>query len=174
MKNSDGNEYKSPASALIWSMALPGFGQFYNGQILLGIILMILEVGVNIISKLNFSIIESFHGDFMKAHNLIKYDWGIYYPSIWAFSMWQAYNKARTINYSLESRMNKKIKLTGFFFGATVGMNLGLYWHFHFLNHLNRFFSFLNSPVFAGLIIGLIFALIGQLIEKKLAGANEN
>ncbi|MCM2534342.1 hypothetical protein NDK43_20815 [Neobacillus pocheonensis] len=61
------NEYKSSVSTHLWSFALPGFGQVYNGQVLLGIIFMLWESGANLLSGLNLAIMESFHGDFLCA-----------------------------------------------------------------------------------------------------------
>lgn len=161
-------EYKSPLAALLWSLALPGFGQVYNGQTILGIIFMVWELLANVLSGLNKAIMVSFHGEFIKAHDLINYEWGMFYPSIWLFSMWQAYNKALTINSHISGRQNKEAKLTGLFFGATLGMNLGIYWHIS-PKHLNiRLLSFIHSPVFFGLLLGGLFGVFGHLIEKGI------
>ncbi len=160
-------EYKHPVAALVWSFALPGFGQIYNGQLVLGIILVLLELIINQYSLLNISIFYSFHGDFQLGHDVINYQWGMYYPSIWAFSMWHAYNKSISINHYLNEGKNKKIYLTGFFFGGVFGMNLGIYWHVFFLSTIGSF-SFLASPVFSGLLTGIAFSFIGHLFEKIL------
>lgn len=92
-------EYKSPITALSWSLMMCGFGQFYNGQYIFGMVLLLCEGMVNVLSKLNVSILHSFHGKFQMAHDVVSYQWGIFYPSIYGFSMWQAYNKAIIINY---------------------------------------------------------------------------
>lgn len=160
------NEFKSPVSALVWSLAMPGFGQVYNGQVILGLIFMFWELGSNLLSGLNLSIMESFHGDFQKAHDVIHYEWGMYYPSVWAFSMWQAYNKAKTINAQNEGKQHKEVELTGFFFGSTIGMNMGIYWHIPFVYNTFMYLNFLESPVLCGLLCGFIFGWIGHRIEK--------
>lgn len=160
-------EYKSPIAALLWSFALPGFGQIYNGEVLIGVIFMILELGTNVISNLNLAIFETFHGDFDKAHSVINYNWGMFYPSVWAFSMWQAYNKAKMINCKLDNKQFRKSEYTGFFIGAVIGMNFGVYWHLPDF-HNGGFFGFLQSPVFFGLILGLCFGYIGHLTEKSV------
>ncbi|MCQ6279145.1 hypothetical protein [Bacillus sp. EB600] len=162
-------EYKCPLAALLWSFTLPGFGQIYNDQFFLGIIFMFCELGVNNFSHLNLSIMESFHGDFKKAHDLINYQWGIYYPSIWCFSMWQAYNRALAINAQLKGKVNKKYELVGLLFGFTFGMDLGIFWHFSFIpqSQVNPV-QFLSTPVFSGLIIGLLLGLTGHFIEGRI------
>lgn len=170
MKNEKTKEYKSPIAALLWSFTLPGFGQMYNEQYLLGIIFMLWEIGVNTCSQLNLSIMESFHGDFTKAHDIIHYQWGIFYPSVWCFSMWQAYNRAVSINADIEGKINKKFKLLGLLFGFTFGMDLGIFWHFHFIERqiAPTPLRILTSPVFSGLFIGLLFAFIGHYIEVRI------
>jgi H+/Cl- antiporter ClcA len=54
---------------------------------------------------------------------------------------------------------------TGFLSGLVIGMNLGIYWHFPLAANDNYFY-FLESPVFFGLILGLILGCIGHWIEK--------
>lgn len=169
MEKTKVKEFKSPIAALLWSFALPGFGQIYNEQYFLGIMFMICELGINTISQLNLSIMESFHGDFTKAHNIINYQWGIFYPSVWCFSMWQAYNRAISINAHLEGKINSKYQLVGLLFGFTFGMDLGIFWHFNFIPHNHNVpLNLLSSPVFSGLFIGLLLAFAGHYIEKKI------
>lgn len=160
-------EYKHPVAALLWSFSLPGLGQIYNGQQLLGIILVLLELIINQLSSLNISIFASFHGDFQLGHDAINYQWGMYYPSIWGFAMWHAYNTSISINHYLDEKKNKKTYLTGFFFGGVFGMNLGIYWHVLFLSTMGSF-AFLASPVFSGLLTGIICSFIGHTLEKVL------
>lgn len=155
------DNYKSPIAALCWSLALPGFGQFYLREVFLGIILMLLELGVNINSNLNLAVYYAFHGDVQQSHTIINYEWGLFYPSIWAFSMWHAYNRAKTINSSANN-VAKRTYLTGFFIGLVIGMNLGLYWHDNPLFMRN---NVSHSPIFNGLILGIAGASIGHLID---------
>lgn len=166
-------EYKYPLASLLWSLALPGFGQIYNGQIVLGIILMIWELFSNVFSSLNLSIMETFHGNYHEAHDVINFQWGMFYPSVWGFSMWQAYNKAITINQNIKGKVNKESYLTGFFFGGVFGMNLGIYWHVPFL-YTQKGLALLESPVFLGLIFGIILSLLGHWIEKLFLIFKEN
>lgn len=48
-------QYKSPYAALFWSCVLPGFGQFYNKDYIVGAVLIVLEFLINLNSNLNLS-----------------------------------------------------------------------------------------------------------------------
>ncbi|QKY71513.1 hypothetical protein [Lentibacillus sp. CBA3610] len=155
---------KSPVAAMLWSFALPGFGQLYNRDYLLGLLLVAWEIIINLYSNLNIALMHSFHGDFEMAHDIIDYEWGLFYPSVFAFSLWQAYNKAKAVTYRQEHQKElKKVYFTGLFFGLTTGMNIGLTTH-----HLYQVkaLQFLAFPVFSGLFFGVIGAVIGHLIER--------
>jgi TM2 domain-containing membrane protein YozV len=162
-------ERKSPVAAMLWSIAFPGFGQIYNGEFVRGVLFMISETLINVLAKLNLSIYYSFHGEFEKAHETIDYQWGLFYPSLFCYSIWHAYNRARSINAQLDGQELRNNKLTGFFFGLMLGMNLGLYWHFDSLGSYYPAFKIIDVPVFSGLIHGLILASIAHLIETLVA-----
>lgn len=141
---------QSPWAALLWSLALPGFGQLYNRDYFIAVVLITLEFYTNYGSHLNLSLLYTFHGDLTRAHDMVNYEHGLFYPSIWGFSMWQAYNRAKRMNDS-----SSEVGLNGPFFGLVAGMNIGLYTHFLFI-----------SPVYCGLVVGLIGVVFGFFIEK--------
>ncbi|GGB53661.1 hypothetical protein GCM10011409_34110 [Lentibacillus populi] len=161
MKNK--NTYKSPIAAMLWSLALPGFGQLYNGDFLLGIILMVWEVILNLQSHLNLGIMYTFKGDFEKVDQLLNFEWGLFYPSVFSFSLWQAYNRAKAINHRHQyNKELKRVYLTGFFIGLVTGMNMGINWHEGFLSTISPIFE---TPVFSGIVYGLTCAFVGHLLE---------
>lgn len=80
--------------ALLWSVALPGFGQFRNGKYVKGILLILLEFAINVQSNLNLVIISSFHGDIRNAINQADYQWLMFYPCAYMFGIWDAYKDA--------------------------------------------------------------------------------
>ncbi|MCG9968996.1 hypothetical protein L9W92_13225 [Pelotomaculum terephthalicicum JT] len=133
---------KKPWVAALWSFIFPGFGQFYNGDYLVGIVLIILEIIVNINSNLNLSIYYTFNGDFAESFKVVDWKWILFYPSILNLGMWQAYYRAGG-------------KGNGFFIGFQFGGSFGLYW------------SLLGSPMFGGMLGGFIGALMGRIIEKR-------
>ncbi|MEQ6378208.1 hypothetical protein RZN25_15455 [Bacillaceae bacterium S4-13-56] len=151
--------YQSPWAALLWSIAIPGFGQFYNRDYFLGLLLIGWEVLVNLQANVNESILYSFNGELYKAYEVSDLSWGLFYPAVFCYSIWQAFNKALKMNVenSVEGEnILLRPHLTGFFFGMTIGMDFGLIW------------SFFISPVFSGLSLGLILGYIGHQIEKGI------
>lgn len=148
--------YKSPWSALVWSVAIPGFGQLYNREFLLGVFLMIWEVVVNLLANLNLSILYSFRGDLQASYDVVNWEWALFYPSVYAYGIWQAFNSSLRTNYEQEIEGEDKHfrpRFTGLFIGMLLGMNFGLYW------------CFLTSPVFSGLSLGILLAIVGHNTE---------
>jgi len=157
-------EYKSPVAALLWSITMAGFGQYYNGQYIIGTILFASEILINNFSGINWSIFFSFFGSWNESYETFNLQAGLFYPSVYYFSIWQAYNKAFVINCHQDNRNPpKETYLTGFFFGNVIGMNLGVYW-----KPIKVLFSELQSPIFNGLILGIIVGYIFHQIEKRI------
>ncbi|WNF38763.1 hypothetical protein RJD24_10215 [Bacillaceae bacterium IKA-2] len=153
------NVYKSPKAAALWSIALPGLGQVYNRDYIVGFILLIGEVIINVMSNLNLAIFYAFTGNVQQSFQVIDFQWGLFYPSLYAYSIWSAYNRANEINFQLKNDNiappNETIsKYTGLFFGFLIGMHSGIYW----MNYV--------SPIFGGLLVGFGGAILGHQIEK--------
>lgn len=80
--------------ALLWSIALPGFGQLLNREYLKGIIFIALEFIINVQSHFNEIILQSFNGNIEKAIEGTEYQWLMFYPCVYFFAMWDAYKDA--------------------------------------------------------------------------------
>jgi hypothetical protein len=80
--------------ALLWSIALPGFGQILNGSLFKGFVFIFLEIFVNVLSKFNLAILYSFTGEIQKAIDVTNFQWLMFYPCIYMFAMWDAYRNA--------------------------------------------------------------------------------
>lgn len=85
---------KSPFEKLMWSIALPGFGQYLNGKYFKGTILLILEFLINVQANFNQVILLSFHGKIDEAIKHADFQWLMFYPCLYFFSMWDAVNDA--------------------------------------------------------------------------------
>src|SRR5699024_8901014 len=79
---------------LLWSIALPGFGQLLNRQYFKGFILITLEVIINIKGKINLVIMNSYLGNMEKAINEADILWLMFYPCLYLFAIWDAYRDA--------------------------------------------------------------------------------
>jgi hypothetical protein len=79
---------------LLWSIALPGFGQFLNGKLVKGIVLVILEFLINVQANFNEAIISSFQGNISLSIQQLDFQWLMFYPCLYFFAMWDAWKDA--------------------------------------------------------------------------------
>lgn len=84
----------SKLEVLLWSIALPGFGQLLNRKYVKGILLVLLEFAINMMGRLNEVIIFSFHGEIERAIESTDYQWLMFYPCLYFFAIWDAYKDA--------------------------------------------------------------------------------
>ena len=84
----------NPKEKLLWSIALPGFGQLLNGKYLKGILFIVLEFTINVQSHFNELILFSFNWDIEKAVEHTEYQWLMFYPCVYFFAMWDAFKDA--------------------------------------------------------------------------------
>jgi hypothetical protein len=75
----------------MWSIAIPGFGQLMNKRYFKGIILIILELIVNVKANINTAIVLSFLGQTKQAVDICNYQWLMFYPCVYLYSIWDAY-----------------------------------------------------------------------------------
>jgi hypothetical protein len=64
----------NPIEKLLWSIALPGFGQFLNGRLLKGSAFVFLEFLINIQANFNEVIISSLHAEIERAISQADYN----------------------------------------------------------------------------------------------------
>ncbi len=133
----------------MWSIALPGFGQYLNGKYFKGTVLLILEFLINVQADFNQVILLSFHGEIGDAIKHADYQWLMFYPCLYFFSMWDAVKDAGggKASYSFLPYVFAAFFVTvGLIFSSNVtifGVLLGPVW-------LPMLF------VFPGVIIGVI------------------
>jgi hypothetical protein len=85
---------KRELEVILWSIALPGFGQILNQQILKGSLFIVLEFLINVQSNFNLSIMYSFLGEIQNAIDVTNYQWLMFYPCLYMFAIWDAYKDA--------------------------------------------------------------------------------
>lgn len=80
---------------LLWSIALPGFGQLLNGKTIQGTLFILIEILINVQANLNQVLILSFYGQVEESIYLTNYEWLLFYPCFYFFVMWDAYREER-------------------------------------------------------------------------------
>ncbi|MHC5531829.1 hypothetical protein [Priestia megaterium] len=149
--------------AVLWSIALPGFGQLLNGQLIKGLTFIFLEFLINTKSSFNNAILYSFLGQINKAIEVVNYQWLMFYPCVYMFAMYDAY-KYSTKNTPYLSFL----PFVGGAYTVTVGLMYSSKLHFG---------EVLLGPIWLPIIFlvpGLILGFIVRyLLMKCLKGINE-
>ncbi|MCR8926655.1 hypothetical protein NLI92_001983 [Priestia megaterium] len=149
--------------AVLWSVALPGFGQLLNGQLIKGLTFIFLEFLINTKSSFNNAILYSFLGQINKAIEVVNYQWLMFYPCVYMFAMYDAY-KYSTKNTPYLSFL----PFVGGAYTVTVGLMYSSKLHFG---------EVLLGPIWLPIIFlvpGLILGFIVRyLLMKCLKGINE-
>lgn len=73
--------------SILWSISLPGFSWPLNRRIIKGFILIGLEFLINIQANFNHAILLSFHEEIKEAIEITNYQWLMFYPCLYFFSM---------------------------------------------------------------------------------------
>ncbi|MEH7072643.1 hypothetical protein [Neobacillus drentensis] len=144
------NTYK--LEAILWSVAFPGFGQLLNGQLIKGIMFIVLEFIINVNSFFNQAIMFSFLGQIKEAAEVVNYQWLMFYPCVYMFAMYDAYKCAEG--------ENPRFSFVPFAFGAYF-VTIGL------MYSPNKFFGIFFGPIWLpmmslipGLAIGFIIRYV--------------
>lgn len=150
---------KDPLEMLFWCIALPGFGQFLNGMYLKGIVLILLEVIINMGSRLNLVIIDSFQGNIQQAIDDTNYQWLMFYPCVYMFGIWDAYKDAGG-----GDSPHAALPFVFCAFFGTVGV---------IYSSSMRLFGVLMGPIWLGLIFAGVGIVVGLLLKWMLTTMQE-
>jgi hypothetical protein len=148
------------SEALLWSIALPGFGQLLIGQYFKGGLFVFLEFLINVCSQFNLAIMYSFLWEIDKAFKVIDYQWLMFYPCLYMFAMWDSYR------YAMPEE--EKLTFLPFVFGAyfiTVGL---------MLSPKLTIFNIQLGPVFWPMLFLPIGLLVGYLIRLVILRVQMN
>jgi len=147
---------KNAYEKLLWSIALPGFGQILNQKYVKGILFIFLELIVNIQSNFNEAIISSFHGNIEISIVQINFGWLMFYPCLYFFSMWDAVKDANG------DEEKSPFLFLPFVFAAyfvTVGL---------IYSTKVKLFGILLGPIFLPMLFVIPGVLIGLVIKKLI------
>jgi hypothetical protein len=139
---------------LLWSIALPGFGQILNGKYIKGLLFIALELLINVQANFNEVIILSFHGDIQEAIAKTNYQWLMFYPCMYLFAAWDAYRDGGSgkVRYSYLP-----------FVFAAYFVTVGLIY-----SSIFKVFGILLGPVWLPMLSCLVGVVIGLLIQSLL------
>ncbi len=145
----------SKLEAVLWNIAFPGFTQLLTGQYIKGVLFVVLEFIMNVNSHFNSGIMFSFLGEIQKAEEILDYQWLMFYPCIYMFSIWDAYRFAMSAE--------EKYSFLPFVFGAyfvTVGL---------MLSPKVTVFQIHPGPIFLPMIFLIPGLIVGGIIQQILA-----
>ncbi|MDT3766308.1 hypothetical protein [Priestia filamentosa] len=145
--------------ALLWSIALPGFGQFLNGKHIKGIVFVFLEFLINVKGHFNIIIISSFQGDIKEAIEQADYQWLLFYPCLYFFAMWDACKDA--------GGGKGKYSFLPFVFCAYF-VTVGCIYSSHF-----RLFGLLLGPVWLPILFVVPGIVTGVLLGKFITSLHK-
>ena len=149
MKNSNKDKR---LEVLVWSIALPGFGQLLNGRYVKAFILIVLEFLINVKGKVNVVIVHSFLGEMQAAISEADYLWLMFYPCIYLFAIWDAYKDQGGEGYPFI--------YIPFVFAAYFG-TLGVIYSSRF-----TVYGYLLGPIFLPIISMIVGFLVGLFIRR--------
>jgi len=145
----------SKLEAVLWNIAFPGFSQLLIGNYIKGVLFVVLEFIMNGKSHFNQAIMYSFLGEIDKAEAVANYQWLMFYPCVYMFSMWDGYRSAMP--------EDEKYSYLPFVFCAyfvTVGL---------MISPNVTIFQIHPGPVFLPMLFLLPGLVIGFLIKFLLA-----
>lgn len=137
--------------AVLWSVALPGFGQLLVGQYFKGALFIFLEFLVNVNGKFNSAIMLSFLWEIDRAIAVTNFQWLMFYPCLYMFAMWDSYRNAMP--------EDEKLTFLPFVFGAYF-LTVALMY-----SPKLELFDILFGPVFLPMIFLPFGLLTGYIIR---------
>jgi len=81
--------------AALFSMLMPGFGQLYNQQFLKCVFILFVEHYDNVFGKINTAIHLDFNGFHQKALETANFQYVLFYPGFYAYTVWDAWYFAK-------------------------------------------------------------------------------
>jgi hypothetical protein len=144
----------SKLEVVLWNIAFPGFSQLLLGQYLKGILFVALEFIINGKGRFNQAIMYSFLGNIEQAEVVTNYQWLMFYPCVYMFSMWDAY---RSVMPSDEKYSYLPFVFSAYF--VTVGL---------MVSPKVNIFHLHPGPVFLPMLFLIPGLLVGFIIKFLL------
>ncbi|MBB6450732.1 TM2 domain-containing membrane protein YozV [Geomicrobium halophilum] len=81
-----------------WSTAFPGFGHLLLSKYLRGFALILWEILINVMARLNVGIVYSFTGQFEMVKDVLEPRWLLMYLPVYIFGIWDSYRTTVDLN----------------------------------------------------------------------------
>lgn len=88
----------NPWVAAAWSVLMPGFGHMYNMKAVKGLIILGWALAIINFSHVNNAIIATFTGKYLKAQDIVNYQWLMFFPSIYIYAIWDSHSDSVEMN----------------------------------------------------------------------------
>ncbi|MBL0387286.1 hypothetical protein JJB07_11550 [Tumebacillus sp. ITR2] len=100
----------NPKLAAFWSALMPGTGHLYCYRLSTGFFALFSWIAVVYQSHLLPSVLYTFHGDFEQARTVLNPAWGLFFPSLYAFSIYDSYLTATEYNKLYEMELTSYLQ----------------------------------------------------------------
>lgn len=88
----------NPYMSIWWGMAFPGFGQWFQGRYVYGLVLILWEFFINVKSHLNVAIFFTMIGRIDAAKASLDQRWFLMYIAIYLYCAWDGYHVGTQMN----------------------------------------------------------------------------
>ncbi|KAA0547482.1 hypothetical protein FZW96_11530 [Bacillus sp. BGMRC 2118] len=146
-----------PIEMLLWSIALPGFGQLLNGHYIKAVLFVLLEFLINVQGNLNIAIVYSFHGEISRAIETVDYQWIMFYPCLYVFAMWDAFKGGRE-RADIKPVPYESVPFSVAAYICTIGV----------IFSSKPILTTTFGPIFTPIIFVIIGFFIGRIVQKVL------
>ena len=119
-------DQRIPYLGVIFSAALGGAGQIYNGQVIKGFILIGWTIVINYYAQTNHLLAKFLSGREIYLQN-VDWQWLLFIPSIYAFCVWDSYVNAVEINKLLVEEQRYNFGKKRAFHGNSEGRHYPMY-----------------------------------------------
>ncbi|GLI06553.1 hypothetical protein YDYSG_25830 [Paenibacillus tyrfis] len=133
-----------------WSAAFPGFGHLLLGSHIKGLILILWEIGINMQSGINKSMVYSFTGHVDLSKQVLNPRWLLLYIPVYIYAIWDSYRSTIELNKQWVLAEWERAPIVSF---KMSGMSL---------NHLDK-----SSPWLA-MAWSMLMPGLGQLYLRRI------
>ncbi len=104
---------KNPLVGMAWSILSPGLGQLYAGATVVGTVILAWWIFVCYKANAVRVFLYSFLGDFSRIKAIVDWQWFLFLPSMFAFSLYEAYTAVNENNILFDIEQIRYLRVRG-------------------------------------------------------------